>query len=35
MTSREHEKVAINPARLIGIVPEGVAIENGTYLGAA
>ena len=35
VTGRENEIVAINPARLIGVVPEGMAIENGAHLGAA
>lgn len=34
MTSREDETVAVQPARLIGMIMEGVAEENGADLRA-
>ena len=32
---REHEIIAANPTRLVGIVLERVTVENGTHFGAA
>ena len=35
MAGGEHEAVAVQPARLVGIVHEGMAVEHGSDLGAA
>ena len=34
VTGGENKVVAINPARLIGIMFQGMALEDGTHLGA-